>query len=84
MDPNIGFSTASAPAWPGNFYNGTAQLGVIKQIISIPNSIGYIDLAEALDKSIPYATVINKLGQFIVPGVKSLQQALSKTTDFGA
>ncbi len=46
--------------------------GLIKQI---PGSIGYIELAYAIENNIPYASIKNKKGNFIKPSLESVSLA---------
>ena len=46
--------------------------GLIKQI---PGSIGYVELIYALKNNMPIASIRNKSGNFIVPGIKSVSEA---------
>ena len=49
----------------------------VANILSSPNSIGYVELDYALTKGIPIALVKNPTGNFIEPSLDSTQEAVS-------
>jgi phosphate transport system substrate-binding protein len=65
----------TAVSWPvgvgGKGNDGVA--GVVKQT---PGAIGYVELAYAKQNQLPYATVANKSGKYIVPTTESTTAAL--------
>ena len=74
--------------WQGKVGSGTAvnwlvglggkgNEGVSGLIKQTPGGIGYIELAYAIQNNIPYATVQNKAGNFIVPSIQSVTAAAS-------
>ena len=75
-----------SPEWQGKVGAGTAvnwpvglggkgNEGVTGLVKQTPGGIGYIELAYAIHNNIPYATVQNKAGNFIVPTIGSVTAA---------
>jgi phosphate transport system substrate-binding protein len=66
----------TAVSWPvgvgGKGNDGVA--GVVKQT---PGAIGYVELAYAKQNQLPYATVANRSGKYIVPTTESTTAALA-------
>lgn len=60
--------------WPVGL-GGKGNAGVAGLLKTRPNSIGYVELAYALQNNIPYATVQNARGKFIVPSAGSASAA---------
>lgn len=63
----VGIST------PGN-------AGITAEIQSTPGSIGYIELAYAILSNIPYASIQNSSGNYIVPSLESVKAADDQLT----
>jgi phosphate transport system substrate-binding protein len=55
--------------------------GITALIQSTPNSIGYIELAYALLSNIPYASIQNVAGNYIVPSLESARAADNQLTN---
>ncbi|MDB2562477.1 phosphate ABC transporter substrate-binding protein PstS [Sulfurimonas sp.] len=67
--------------WPGNQHiGGKTNSGVAALLKQTPFSVGYIDYADAKNNDIAMATVENKNGKYIVPTLKSFQDAAAKAT----
>jgi phosphate transport system substrate-binding protein len=64
----------SAVNWPAGI-GGKGNEGVAGLIKQTPGAIGYIELAYAVQNSMPYATMQNKAGKFIVPSTASVSAA---------
>jgi phosphate transport system substrate-binding protein len=65
--------------WPvGEGYKGSS--GVARALQRTPNSIGYLDLVQALDAKLQVASVQNASGRFVVPGRASVQAAVAAAT----
>lgn len=64
----------SAVNWPGGI-GGKGNEGVAGLIKQTPGAIGYIELAYAIQNAMPYASVQNKAGHFIVPSTASITAA---------
>lgn len=75
-------------AWPAGL-GGKGNEGVSGLVKQTPGSIGYVELAYAVQNSLPYATLKNKDGQWVVPSIESVTEAaagvaksLPANTDF--
>jgi len=66
--------SATAVNWPTGL-GGKGNEGVSGLIKQTPGGIGYIELAYAIQNNLPYATVQNKAGNFIVPSIESVTAA---------
>jgi len=64
----------TAVNWPAGL-GGKGNEGVSGLIQQTPGGIGYIELAYAIQNKMPYATVQNKAGNFIVPSIQSVTAA---------
>ncbi|MBS1661960.1 MAG: phosphate ABC transporter substrate-binding protein PstS [Bacteroidetes bacterium] len=64
----------SAVNWPVGL-GGKGNEGVAGSIKQTPGAIGYIELAYAVQNSMPYAKVQNKAGNFITPSIASVTAA---------
>ena len=60
--------------WPVGL-GGKGNEGVAGQIKTTENSIGYVELAYAIENKLPYATLQNKEGKFVEPTIKSISAA---------
>ena len=75
-------------AWPVGL-GGKGNEGVSGLVKQTPGSIGYVELAYAVQNSLPYATLKNKDGEWVVPSIESVSEAaagvakaLPTNTDF--
>ena len=66
--------SGTAVNWPSGL-GGKGNEGVAGLIKQTPGGIGYIELAYAIQNNIPYATVQNKAGNFILPTIESVTAA---------
>jgi len=64
----------TAVNWPVGL-GGKGNEGVSGLVKQTPGGIGYIELAYAIQNNMPYATVQNKAGNFIVPSIESVTAA---------
>jgi phosphate transport system substrate-binding protein len=64
----------SSVNWPVGL-GGKGNEGVAGLIKQTPGAIGYIELAYAIQNSMPYAKVKNKSGNFITPNIASVTAA---------
>ncbi len=62
------------PDWPVGL-GGKGNAGVASSVKSTPGSIGYVELAYAKQNKMPYASVLNKAGQFVEPTVEATTAA---------
>jgi phosphate transport system substrate-binding protein len=60
------WTTATGKATPAGV-GGATSANVVSNVKSTANSIGYVDLADAVAAGLPYATVKNAAGQFVKP-----------------
>ena len=58
-------------AWPVGL-GGKGNEGVSGLVKQTPGSIGYVELAYAVQNSLPYATLKNKDGEWVVPSIESV------------
>src|SRR5438552_308274 len=66
--------TGKSVAWPVGL-GGKGSAGVASLLKTRPNSIGYVELAYALQNGITYAQVQNAKGKFITPSAESASLA---------
>lgn len=75
---NVGAGTSVQ--WPvdkaGNGVGGKGNQGVAVVVQKTPNSIGYVELSNALANQIPFASLLNKSGQVVNARAESVQAAL--------
>jgi len=64
----------TAVNWPVGL-GGKGNEGVSGLIKQTPGGIGYIELAYAIQNNLPFATVQNRSGNFIVPSIQSVTAA---------
>src|ERR1041384_6302818 len=64
----------TAPSWPIGL-GGKGNEGVTGQVKSTPNTIGYIELAYAVQNKLPVAQVKNASGNFIEPSIDAVTEA---------
>jgi len=75
-------------AWPVGL-GGKGNDGVTGLVKQTPGSIGYVELAYAVQNKLPFATIKNKDGQWVAPSLESVSDAaagtvktLPKNTDY--
>jgi phosphate transport system substrate-binding protein len=61
--------------WPEGTLGAKGNEGVSGQVKATPGSIGYVELAYAVQNKLSYAQVQNKSGQFVVPTIESVTKA---------
>jgi phosphate transport system substrate-binding protein len=75
-----------SPAWKEKVGTGTSvnwpcglgakgNEGVTGQVKTTPGSIGYLELAYAIQSKLTYASVMNKAGKFVEPGLEGVTAA---------
>ena len=64
----------SSVNWPAGL-GGKGNEGVAGTIKQTPGAIGYIELAYAIQNSMPFAKIQNKAGNFITPSIASVTAA---------
>jgi phosphate transport system substrate-binding protein len=73
---NVGKGTTVK--WPaGTGANGNA--GVTNQVKQTPGSVGYVELAYALQNRLPVASLRNKAGKFVEPSLEAITAAAAGT-----
>jgi phosphate transport system substrate-binding protein len=75
----IKVGNATSVNWPGDI-GGQGNAGVAGQVQQIPSSIGYVELAYALQNKITYATLKNAAGNYITPSLASTTKAAEGVT----
>ena len=70
---------ATSVTWPGDL-GGQGSAGVAGQVQQTTNSIGYVELAYALQNNIGFAQLKNSSGNFITPTLESASQAATGLT----
>lgn len=68
----------ASPSWPVGL-GGKGNEGVTGQVKQTPNTIGYIELAYAVQNKLPVALVKNKSGKFIEPSFDSVTAAAAES-----
>ncbi|MEK6334157.1 MAG: phosphate ABC transporter substrate-binding protein PstS [Acidobacteriota bacterium] len=66
----------TSPNWPVGL-GGKGNEGVTGQVKQTPNTVGYVELAYAVQNKLPVALVKNKSGSFIEPSVDAVTAAAS-------
>ncbi len=84
------YLTSVSPAWaagPGKGKDvqwpvglgGAQNPGVMGQVSQVPGAIGYVELAFARQKKVPYAAIKNAAGAFVMPTIESVTEAAAAT-----
>ena len=68
--------SGTSPSWPAGM-GGKGNEGVTGQVKSTPNTIGYIELAYAVQNNLPVAQIKNAGGNFVAPSIDSVTAAAS-------
>jgi phosphate transport system substrate-binding protein len=66
----------TSPNWPVGI-GGKGNEGVTGQVKQTPNTIGYVELAYAVQNKLPVALLRNKSGNFIEPAIDTVTAAAS-------
>ena len=61
-------------SWPAGL-GAKGNEGVTGQVKTTPSSIGYVELAYAVQNNLPYATLKNRAGAFVEPRLESISAA---------
>jgi phosphate transport system substrate-binding protein len=77
-DWNSKVGKGSSVNWPVGL-GGKGNEGVAGLIKQTPGAIGYIELAYAIQNSMPYAKIQNKAGNYITPSIASVTAAANIT-----
>ena len=73
----VGFATSVN--WPTGV-GGQGNDGVAGQVKQLPNSIGYVELAYAVQNKLPWAQIKNKSGTYLEPSIDGATQAAAGIT----
>lgn len=71
--------SANSVNWPGDI-GGQGNAGVAGQVQQIPDSIGYVELAYAIQNNLPWAVLQNSAGNWVQPSVASATAAADGVT----
>jgi len=66
----------TSPSWPIGL-GGKGNEGVTGQVKNTPNTVGYVELAYAVQNKLPVAQIKNASGNFITPSIDSVTAAAS-------
>jgi phosphate transport system substrate-binding protein len=66
--------SGTSPRWPTGI-SGKGNEGVTGQVKNTPNTIGYVELAYAIQNKLPVAQIKNSSGNFIEPSIDSVTAA---------
>jgi phosphate transport system substrate-binding protein len=67
-------------SWPVGL-GGKGNAGVTGQIRQSPGSLGYVELAYALENKLPLAAIENKAGKFVTPSADGTTAAIAAFSD---
>ena len=70
--------TGTSPKWPVGL-GGKGNEGVTGQVKQTPNTIGYVELAYAVQNKLPVALIKNSSGNFIEPSLDAVTAAASES-----
>lgn len=70
--------SGTSPAWPVGL-GGKGNEGVTGQVKATPNTIGYIELAYAVQNKLPVAEIKNKSGNFVLPSLEAVTAAAAES-----
>ena len=68
----------TAPSWPTGI-GGKGNEGVTGQVKNTPNTIGYVELAYAVQNKLPVAQIKNASGSFITPSIDAVIAAAAES-----
>ncbi|HKG98328.1 MAG TPA: phosphate ABC transporter substrate-binding protein PstS [Pyrinomonadaceae bacterium] len=68
--------SGTSPNWPTGV-GGKGNEGVTGQVKNTPNTIGYVELAYAVQNKLPVAQVKNASGNFVTPSIDTVTAAAS-------
>jgi phosphate transport system substrate-binding protein len=71
-----GVGRGTAVKWPTG-QGAKGNEGVMEQVKQMPGAIGYVELVYAIQQKLPYASVKNLAGNYIVPSIESVTAALA-------
>jgi phosphate transport system substrate-binding protein len=69
--------TGTSPKWPVGL-GGKGNEGVTGQVKQTPNTIGYVELAYAVQNKLPVALIKNSSGNFVAPSLDAVTMAAAE------
>ena len=76
--------TSKTVAWPSSAVQSPKNSGVAASIKSTPYSIGYVELAYAIQNNFTYASVKNAAGVFVTPNLATVAADADQKTNVSA
>ena len=70
--------TGTSPQWPIGI-GGKGNEGVTGQVKQTPNTIGYVELAYAVQNKLPVALIKNQAGNFVEPSLEAVTAAAAES-----
>jgi phosphate transport system substrate-binding protein len=70
--------SGTSPKWPVGL-GGKGNEGVTGQVKNTPNTIGYVELAYAIQNKLPVALLKNKAGDFVEPSFEAVSAAAAES-----
>jgi phosphate transport system substrate-binding protein len=70
--------TGTSPQWPTGL-GGRGNEGVTGMIRQTPNTIGYVELAYAVQNNLPVAQIKNRAGNFVSPTLEAVTAAAAES-----
>jgi phosphate transport system substrate-binding protein len=67
-----------SPAWPVGI-GGKGNEGVTGQVKNTPNTIGYVEIAYAVQNKLPVASIKNQAGEFVQPTLDAVTAAAAES-----
>jgi phosphate transport system substrate-binding protein len=72
--------TGDTVNWPSSTQGAQANSGVASVIKSTPGAVGYVDLADAVNADLTYASIKNSAGKYVAPTLDAASAALAGAT----
>jgi phosphate transport system substrate-binding protein len=72
--------TGDTVNWPASTQGAQANSGVAALIKSTPGGVGYVDLADAVNADLTFASIKNSSGQYIAPTLPAASAAVAGAT----
>jgi phosphate transport system substrate-binding protein len=70
--------SGTSPAWPTGI-GGKGNEGVTGQVKNTPDTIGYVELAYAVQNKLPVASIKNQAGEFVQPTLEAVTAAAAES-----
>jgi phosphate transport system substrate-binding protein len=68
--------TGDSVAWPADTQGGQGNPGVAQIVKSTDGAIGYVDLSDAKESQLTFASIKNKDGNYVAPSLEGVQAGL--------